>query len=413
MVARGCWLVPPLASRPSRRVAWLPSRAIVSDNQARSSGASLVASPGRSVRWRRLSHEGRGYYCVLHCGAMASLSVITLFAALAASSAREMPRSLDVYWIDVEGGGATLIVTPAGESLLVDAGNPGGRDAGRIHEVATKVAGLARIDHLVVTHLHRDHFGGVAELAALMPVQALYENGIDSAPETERRQPDVEAYRQAKVGKRVVIQPGTELPLIQSPGTAPLRVRFLAARQSLVPALAPSPNPAICKDLSEGPADLSDNANSVVLLLELGRFRFFDGGDLTWNTEGRLVCPEDRVGPVDVYQSNHHGVDNSNSGVLVRTLQPQVVVFNNGPQKGYGPASAATVKATPSVKAVYQVHRNLREGAQNSDPAHVANDKDSETCAGNHVRMSVDPRGETYSLSVPSTGHQQSYQTRR
>src|SRR5688500_13604541 len=102
-----------------------------------------------------------------------------LAVALAASSSAETARPLDIYWIDVEGGGATLIVTPAGESILVDAGNPGGRDAGRVHQLATQVAGLSRIDHLVVTHLHRDHFGGVAELAALVPVQALYENGIE------------------------------------------------------------------------------------------------------------------------------------------------------------------------------------------------------------------------------------------
>jgi competence protein ComEC len=343
---------------------------------------------------------------------MSLLALTALAAALAASSLRETPRPLEVYWIDVEGGAATLVVTPAGESVLVDAGNPGGRDAGRIHHVATKVAGLARIDHLVVTHLHRDHFGGVAELAALLPVGALYENGIDSAPARERAQPELEAYRQAKVERRAVIQPGEELPLRPSPASAPLKLRFLAARQSLAAPAAARPNAAICRDLSEQPADLSDNANSAVMVLELGPFRFFDGGDLTWNTEGRLACPDDRVGTVEVYQSNHHGLDNSNSGVLVRTLQPQVVVFNNGPLKGYGAASAATVKATPSVKAVYQVHRNLREGAQNSDPAQVANDKDGESCAGNHLRMTVDPRGESYSLSVPSTGHRRTYQTR-
>ena len=351
---------------------------------------------------------------VLHSDAMPSLAVAGLLAvALAASPPTAAPRPLEIYWIDVEGGGATLVVTPAGESLLVDAGNPGGRDAGRIHQVAARVAGLERIDHLVVTHLHRDHFGGVAELAGLLPVGALYENGIDSAPERERSQPEVEAYRQAKVGKRMVIQPGGELPLRQAPGAAPLRVRFLAARQGLAPAPSAKPNAAVCQDLSEGPPDLSDNANSAVLLLELGPFRFFDGGDLTWNTEGRLVCPDDRVGSVDVYQSNHHGLDDSNSPVLVRTLQPRVVVFNNGPQKGYGPASAARVKATTSVQAVYQVHRNLRPGSENSDPARVANDKEGEACAGHHLRLSVEARGESYTLSVPATGHQQTYPTRR
>src|SRR5690349_16929565 len=91
-------------------------------------------------------------------------------AAITALSIRAgtVDKTLDVYWMDVEGGGGTLIVTPAGESVMIDTGNPGGRDAGRIHHVAAEVAGLKRIDHLVMTHFHTDHFGGAAELAKLM-----------------------------------------------------------------------------------------------------------------------------------------------------------------------------------------------------------------------------------------------------
>jgi competence protein ComEC len=348
---------------------------------------------------------------MLHSRAMPLVVAIAAAAAMAAaapagSAAEARPRPLEIYWIDVEGGGATLIVTPAGESVLVDTGFPGGRDAARIREVATKAAGLTRIDHVVVTHLHRDHFGGVAELGALMPVGILHENGIDSAPEAERARPEVAPYRVAKVARREVVQPGQELPLAQAPGTPPLRLRVLAARQ----AVAPGPgraNAAVCKELSEKPRDASDNANSVVLVLELGRFRFFDGGDLTWNVEGKLVCPDDRVGPVDVYQTNHHGLDDASSAVLVRTLRPQVVVVNNGPRKGGGPATAALVKGV--AQAVYQVHRDLSPGALNTDPARVANDKDSDACAGNHLRLTVDPGGEGYTVSVPATGHSQDY----
>ncbi|HEY6553313.1 MAG TPA: MBL fold metallo-hydrolase, partial [Vicinamibacteria bacterium] len=138
-------------------------------------------------------------------------------------------RSLEIYWVDVEGGGATLIVTPAGESVLIDAGFPGERDAGRIHKVA-KEAGLERIDHLVVTHYHQDHFGGVADLSALLPIGTLYEHGIDSAPERERGDPALAPYRSARVGRRVVVKPGNEMLLAQVPGAALVRLQFLGAR---------------------------------------------------------------------------------------------------------------------------------------------------------------------------------------
>ena len=78
------------------------------------------------------------------------------------------PSTLDIYVIDVEGGNATLFVSPSRESLLIDTGNAGAaaaRDAGRIME-AIEDAGLQQIDHLITTHWHGDHFGGMAELAS-------------------------------------------------------------------------------------------------------------------------------------------------------------------------------------------------------------------------------------------------------
>ena len=335
----------------------------------------------------------------------------TLALATGASTARAAePRTLDVYWIDVEGGAATLVVTPAGESVLVDAGFPGERDARRIHRVATEVAKLPRIDHLVVTHYHADHFGGVAELAGLMPVLTLYENGIDSAPERERGDPRLAAYRAAKVARRVIIQPGMEIKLKGGKGAERPRFRFLGTRQSFARPKKAKANEAICQDVVEKSPDPSDNANSAVMVLEHGPFRFFDAGDLTWNVEGLLVCPADLVGQVDVYQSTHHGLDNSNNPAVIRTLEPTVVVFNNGPRKGGEPDSMAAMRSSPSVQAIFQVHRNVREGALNTTPARIANME--EECSGEYVHMTVAPKGESYSVSVPSTGYREHYRTR-
>src|SRR5687767_4463492 len=128
-------------------------------------------------------------------------------------------KTLDIYWIDSEGGGSTLIVTPAGESVLIDSGNPGGRDAGRIHKAATEAAGLQRIDHYITTHFHIDHFGGAAELAAKIPFGRIWDNGLpssdpDGGTNLQKWFAAIVPYRDIKAERRQMI-PGTTLPLKQ------------------------------------------------------------------------------------------------------------------------------------------------------------------------------------------------------
>src|SRR5262245_31564493 len=96
-------------------------------------------------------------------------------------------RALDIYFIDTEGGAATLIVTPAGESVLIDCGNPGARDAERIHKAVTQLAGLKQIDHLVITHWHSDHYGGTGRLAKLIPIMNFHDRGIPDALDDDKR----------------------------------------------------------------------------------------------------------------------------------------------------------------------------------------------------------------------------------
>jgi competence protein ComEC len=325
-------------------------------------------------------------------------------------------RTLDIYWVDVEGGGATLIVTPAGESVLIDSGNPFERDPGRIHKLATEVAQLKKIDHLIITHFHVDHFGGAAELSALIPIGQVHDKGIpetdpDNRPDSARWAIASTPYRNFKAEGRNVIRAGTELSLKQGDGPK-LTLRCLAANQQLVeaPADAP-PNPLSTQNI-EKPKDSSDNANSVALRLDFGGFRFFDGGDLTWNVEAALVSPVNRVGEVDVYQVNHHGLDVSNNPIFVHGLAPSVSVMNNGATKGTGASTVAALKSSPGIQAMYQVHKNVRpDGAvNNAGDEFIANS--GSDCAANYIKLSVAADAKNYTISIPATAHARTFQTR-
>lgn len=353
------------------------------------------------------------------------LGFAALGAMLVASAAAraDEPRGLDIYWIDVEGGAATLIVTPEGESILVDTGNPGRRDAGRIFKVATEVAKLRQIDHLVVTHYHRDHFGGAADLAALMPIKTVYDNGeFPGMPEKPDR-----AYAALKCDRRVVVNPGDKLELKQSAAKAEadaapkLTVQCLATRQQMIRSAsaatgaqktAAAPGEHVCKLHAPKDRDGSDNANSVVLLVSYGDFRFFDAGDLTWNVEHQLVCPENLVGKVDVYQTTHHGLEASNNPAVLAVLEPVVAIMNNGARKGCDGQTVATLRETKSIAAVYQVHKNVREGqaALNAPDEYIANA--TETCAGHHIKLTVATDAKTYKVSIPANNHEREFKTR-
>jgi competence protein ComEC len=334
-------------------------------------------------------------------------TVVASLALLAPSSlcAGEADKRLDIYWVDVEGGAATLIVTPAGESVLIDTGNPGRRDPDRIVKMAAQ-AGLKQIDHLVITHYHVDHFGGAAALAQSIPVKTVYDNGLF---EGIRDKPNKE-YLEFPAGARKVLSPGDQVPLKQT--DAPLSLHCLCARQkTIAPPSADLPANECCSEAIGKPIDNSDNANSIVLLLSFGTFRFYDGGDLTWNVEKQLVCPGNLVGKVDVYQVTHHGLDASNNPVLLKTLAPTVAVMNNGVTKGCEPYTFTTLKGLPSLQALYQVHRNERaDSHHNTEAAYIANSE--KDCAGNYIKLSVDPTGKTYTVAVPSTKHERTFQTK-
>lgn len=328
-------------------------------------------------------------------------------------AAAEKERGLEIYFIDTEGGAATLLVTPAGESLLVDCGNPGSRDAERIHKVATELAGLKAIDHLAITHWHLDHYGGVERLSRLMPIHNFYDRGIPaSLPEDARNFPVlIAAYRAASQGKSKTLRPGDEISLKSANGAPALRVLCLCASGEVLPDKPGAPENPIAREHRPKPVDPSDNAKSLGFLVTYGKFRFLDLGDLTWNIEHKLVAPSDKIGPIDVYQSTHHGLEISNNPVLMKTVRPRVAIFNNGARKGCHPSVTAVLRRIPDVQAIYQMHRNVTAGAQeNTDPEYIANL--DEKCRGECIILKVARDGQSYEVKAGSNGRAKRYETR-
>jgi beta-lactamase superfamily II metal-dependent hydrolase len=341
------------------------------------------------------------------CLAALSLSLFLPLAAAAADAA----RGLEVYFVDTEGGAATLLVTPAGESVLIDCGNPGPRDAERIHRAA-KAAGLEAIDHLVITHWHSDHYGGVARLTQLLPVRHFYDRGIpDTLAEDPRNFPTlIRAYKSATGGKSRTLRPGDEIKLKAAEGT-PLKLLCLCGGGEVLPDRPGAAENPVAKEHKPQLPDPTDNARSLGFLLSYGDFRFLDLGDLTWNVEYKLVHPTDKIGPVDVFQSTHHGLNISNNTVLLKTVRPRVVVFNNGARKGCDPSVTAALRRIPDVQAIYQMHRNLTVGPQeNTDPAFIANAEAK--CRGEMIRLAVAADGKGYAVTVGQNGKPRRYETR-
>src|SRR5262249_44781553 len=341
----------------------------------------------------------------------------TLLAAwLSPSSAgaENAPRPLDIYFIDVEGGAATLIITPFGESVLIDCGNPGSRDADRIHKVATQQAGLKAIDHLAITHWHLDHYGSVDRLAKLLPIRHFYDRGI---PETLAEDPKnfpllIQAYKAASKEKSKTLKPGDEIALKQVPDGPAVRLLCLCGGGEVLPDKPGAPINPVAREHKPQPPDPTDNAKSLGFLLSYGGFRFLDLGDLTWNIEYKLVPPTDKIGRIDVYQSTQHGLEISNNPVVINTARPRVAVFNNGPRKGCHPSVTASLRRVPEIQAIYQMHRNLNVGAQeNTDPEFIANM--DENCQGEFIKLSVAPDGKSYTVTVGSHGKPRRYETRR
>jgi competence protein ComEC len=351
---------------------------------------------------------------------------VVLAAALCAA------KPLTIYVIDVEGGKAMLVLTPAGEVMLVDAGWSGAyndkfvvdtyndRDAGRILEVL-KLEKVRQIDYFVITHYDTDHVGNVAKLAAKLdiPVRNFVDHG-DLVGQNEVAVEEVRAYREAipkLKANRILARPGGVIPL------RGMEVRIIASGGELIPNALPGagqPNP-FCSEPPPSRPDRGENPASVALLYTLGRFRMADFADLTKGREYELMCPANRVGTVDLWMVSHHGMDMSNGRWLVHALSPQVAIMNNGAKKGGKPEPLKVIRNSPGLADLWQLHYSLEAGDLNTPEQFIANPQKEQDpnsfgemlgCQGKWIKVSARENGE-FTVVNGRNNFRRTYRSRR
>ena len=308
---------------------------------------------------------------------------------LAAAAALPAAGNLQIYAIDVEGGQATLFVTPTGDSMLVDTGwsTPDHRDAQRIVE-ACKAAGVHKIDYLVITHYHADHVGGVQGLAKLIPIVHFVDHGeqTEKGKDAEILYNEYSAFRDK--GQRIIAKVGDTIPI------KGLDVKVLSAGGDVLPSPLPGagqPNPA-CEGVKRPPDDTTENHESVGMLITFGEFRMLNMGDLTKDREFDLMCPVNKIGLIDLYLVSHHGMPMSGSRVFLEGIDPHVALMDNGAHKGGDAATWQTIRDTRNLTDIWQLHYAMGADKQhNAADTFIANI--DEKCEGKWIKVTAEKDG--------------------
>ncbi|MBI2187024.1 MAG: MBL fold metallo-hydrolase [Acidobacteria bacterium] len=335
---------------------------------------------------------------------MRTVTMVVLAGMLCAAPGAAQSRTgktLDIYVVDVEGGNATLFVAPSGESLLIDTGNGGAaaaRDARRILDAA-RDAGITRIDHLITTHFHGDHVGGLAALAAQIPIRHFIDHGPSVQPN-----PVIDAFLQKEYpalygrGTHTVAQPGDRVPI------AGVDVRIVTSGGRTITAPLPGAGsrnphcatftPHTVNPVSGQPVGKTEDEQSVGTHVTFGSFRAVYLGDFTWNGEFGLMCPTNRLGTVDLFVVSRHGQPSSNSEALVHAIRPRVAVMNNGTRKGGQPGTMRILYASPGLEDVWQIHFSVLGGQEYTAPgAFIANTFDDQPQAMPIAAVALPPQG--------------------
>ena len=316
-------------------------------------------------------------------------------------------KTLKVFFIDVEGGQATLVVSPSGQTLLIDSGWSGfeGRDAKRI-VAAAREAGVKRIDFMLVTHYHGDHVGGVSQLAEKIPIGTFLDHG-PSVESGERPEALMAAYRSVvEKARHKVVRPGDEIPI----RGIDVKVLTAAGKAIQSPLAGPGQANPLCAETQRLDDGQGENPQSAGILIQLGKFRMIDLGDLTWNKELALVCPDNRVGKVNVYLTTHHANADSGSAAIVHALGPRVAVMNNGARKGGAPSAWRIIRDAPGLEDNWQLHYSVEGGEEHNAPEQfIANP--GEMCEGRAVKLVAEEDG-SFTVTNTRNGFSKRYNPR-
>jgi competence protein ComEC len=323
------------------------------------------------------------------------LATLAVFLILAVAQTGR-PSGLRIYVVDVEGGGATLIVSPGGQSILIDSGSPGAaaeRDSARI-AAAMHAAGLTKINYLFTTHYDGDHVGGAPAADAVAHFDRFFDHG-EMDPKWEQNRGIEERYRAylaLAAGKRTIVKAGDTIPF------AGARIDVVASQGAVIAKAinhGGAANP-FCADAEVKEPNKTENSQSTGVLISYNEFSFLDVGDLTWDKEMALACPVNKLGRVSLMLATHHGFFNDQSGApaLLWAIQPRVVIANNGPRKGMAANAFERIQKIQGLEGLWQSHLALA-----TDPAHnapeemIANLEASSDCKGNWIRVDVQSDG--------------------
>jgi beta-lactamase superfamily II metal-dependent hydrolase len=328
-------------------------------------------------------------------------------------------KTLDIYILDVEGGNATLVITPLREAVLIDTGNGGPaapRDADRIM-AAVLDAGLAQIDVLVTSHWHGDHMGAMAELAGRIPIRHYVDHGanVQPAPAVDTFLQNVYPALIAKA-KHTVAKAGDVLPV------KGVEWRIVTSAREIIRKPLPGagrPNrhcagftPHTVNPVSGQPVGNTEDEQSVGSHITFGKFRALYLADFPWNLEFEMMCPDNRLGTVDVLLVSRHGQHSSNSETLVHALRPRAAVINNGIRKGGQPEAMRVLHSAPELEDVWQLHVAQLSGPEHGIPrlfvANIAEDPQHD--AAQWIKVSAESDG-TFTVINSRNGFSKTYAT--